>query len=158
VIFVWISVNGARDAGYGVGNGGFGCFRRGRDFHDRLSKLVAAGDGHDGLVAGLRAGEGFAQQVEMLAEVALLDAGIGPEGFKQLALGDDALWVQDEVGEQVEGFGADGDGARAAMKRAMGEVDLEVLEPVFALFLERHSCYSELADCIRRAITRNTLR
>ena len=76
----------------------------------------------------------------MLTEIALFHAGIGPESFDQLVFGDDALGIQDEISEQVEGLGADGDGARATMDRAMAEVDLEVpLEPVFALFLERHS-------------------
>ena len=117
----------------------FGWFRTGRDFRDWLRKLVAAWDGDDDLVAGLRAGERFAQEKDVLAEIALFYAGVRPQRFNQLVFGDDALGIQDEIGEQVEGLGADGDGAGTAMDGAMGEVDLEVLESVFASVFERHS-------------------
>ena len=79
--------------------------------------VAGGGDGFD--EAGLAAVvvEGFAEEADGAGEGVLGDGGVGPDGVEQLLLADEAAAVLDEVEEQAEGFGLEGDGRPSAMRR-----------------------------------------
>ncbi len=56
--------------------------------------------------------ERLAQQADGAGEGAFGDGGIGPDGVEQLLLADEAAAILDEVEEQAERLGLEGDGAR----------------------------------------------
>ena len=89
-------------------------FLRGRGLRfeaDGDGKAIAtAGDGFYDFVAGCVFGEGFAEEEDLLGEVAFLDELPGPKGLEELVLGDNAVVVLEQVEEQIEGFAVERQG------------------------------------------------
>lgn len=103
-------------------------FRGGGGF-DVGYKTVAGGwDGLDeaglpGIVI-----EGFAEEADRASEGAFGDDGIGPDGVKEFLLADQATAVLDEVEEQAERLGLEGDGRAIRNEAEGGVVSLEAIE------------------------------
>lgn len=89
--------------------------------------VAAARDGDD---AGGAVGEGLAQAEDVLGEVALLDEGTGPDRGDEVLLEDDAAGVGDEVEEDVEGLGGEGDFLAKTGKGAAAGVEFELVEAI----------------------------
>jgi hypothetical protein len=100
--------------------------------------ITASGDRKDDFVSRLGAREGFAQQKDMLTQIALLGARIGPESFQQFFFADNLLRAENHEDKQIKGPWTDRDGIPPAPQGAMSEINLELLKSILALRLEGH--------------------
>ena len=78
-----------------------------------------------------------------MAEIVLVDEGIGPDVFEQFFLGDDLSGVPDEVKEDVEGAAAEGDGSLIAEQCAALGVDTKFAELEYLFLIHRHVVHSD---------------
>jgi hypothetical protein len=96
---------------------------------DMCNEAVAGGgDGFDearltGIVV-----ESFAEEADGAGEGALGNSGIGPDSVEDLLLADEAAAVLDEVEQQAEGLGLEGDGYAVRKEAEGGVVGLEAIE------------------------------
>ena len=93
----------------------------------------AVTDSWDGLdEAGLAAVvvEGLSQEADGAGEGVLRDSGIGPDGIEDLLLSEEPAAVLNQVEEQAEGFGLEGDGRVVRTEAEGGVVGLEAIEAV----------------------------
>jgi hypothetical protein len=90
--------------------------------------VAGGGDGFDetGLTGVVV--QGFAQEADGAGEGAFGDGGIGPDGVEELLLADEAAAVLDEVEEQAEGLGFEGEGRAIRDEAESGVVGLEAIE------------------------------
>jgi hypothetical protein len=91
---------------------------------------AVAGDGDGFDEAGL-AGivvEGFAQEADGAGEGAFGDGGVGPDGIEELLLANQAAAVLDQVEEQAERLGLEGEGRAVRDEAESGVVGLEAIE------------------------------
>lgn len=109
----------------GLDGGGFsggGCVDLGDE------PVPGGGDGFDeAWLAGIVV-EGFAEEADGAGEGAFGDGGIGPDGVEELLLADEAAAVLDEVEEQAEGLGLEGEGRAVCNEAESGVVGLEAIE------------------------------
>ena len=74
----------------------------GNDPHFLGKAVAAAGNGDDVAMVAGGAGQGFAQDEDVLRQVRLLDEGVGPDGLHQIIFEDHGFAVLDAVLDQNE--------------------------------------------------------
>ena len=90
--------------------------------------VAGGGDGFDeagftGIVV-----EGFAEQADGAGQGVFGDGGIAPDGVEQFLFADEAAAVLNEVEQQAEGLGLEGDGRAVRNEAEGGVVGLEAIE------------------------------
>ncbi len=105
-----------------------GGFSRGGGIDVRDEAVAGGGDGFDeAWLTGVIV-QGFAQEADGAGEGAFGDGGVGPDGVEELLLADKAAAILDEVEEQAEGLGLEGEGRAVRDEAEGGVVGLEAIE------------------------------
>src|SRR6202041_2815700 len=74
------------------------------------------------------AGQRFAQQKDLLVEIAFFDDLFGPQALQQFIFAGDLIAVIDEIEQQVEGFAAQRDRLAVPVQLPAASVDRVTLE------------------------------
>jgi len=103
------------------------CVHRMHHLHCRGELIAAAGNGYDrtGLIA-----QRLAQRGDVLVQVVLFDEGIGPDGLKQLLLGNHAAGVERQVSENIQTLRGERNGDAVPLQDPCEGIQLKTIKAI----------------------------